>query len=190
MRALLLALVAVFALAGCGGPVAPPLASAQGPDPAPGAVPQNLSYPGIGVDAPLSPTGLTDDGELAVPPLDRPEEIVYANWSPELAETMPTVLASHVNGRNAAGSAIPGGFARLAEATPGDELTVTGVDGTRTRYRISGVDTIDKDEFPTDRVFADGPPGRLVLITCGGDIDHAARSYESNVIVSAEAVPQ
>lgn len=189
MRTLLLAVVAVLGLAGCGGPApAPPLASAQGPDSAPAATPQSLTYPGIGVEAPLSPTGLTDTGELAVPPLDRPQEVVYANWGPELAERMPTVVASHVNGRSADGAAIPGGFARLAEAQPGDELTVTGTDGAQTRYAVKTVDTIDKDEFPTDQVYAEGPPGRLVLVTCGGAIDHAARSYESNVIVSAEAI--
>lgn len=183
-----LAVLAVFALVGCGGPApAPPLVSAEGLDSAP-AAPQSLSYPAIGVEAPLAPTGLTDAGELAVPPLDRPEEVVYANWGPELVDRMPTVAASHVNGRSPEGAAIPGGFARLAEAQPGDEFTITGTDGAETRYVVTTVDTIDKDAFPTEQVYADGPPGRAVLITCGGVIDHAARSYEDNVILSAEAV--
>lgn len=186
MRAVLIAVVAVFALAGCASTqptrTAPELPATSG------VAPQALTYPDIGIDqAPLDPTGLTDSGELAVPPLDRPEEIVYANWANPLANRMPTVLASHVNGRAADGTAIPGGFARLAEAEPGDELTVTHADGTTTTYTVRNVDTVDKDTFPTAQVFSDGPDGRLVLVTCGGEIDHEARSYESNVLVFAEA---
>ena len=189
MRHLLLTLVAALALVGCGAAPAE-----QGPPPATApvatsdAAPASLNYPELGISAPLDPTGLTDSGELAVPPLDRPEQVVYANWAGPLAERMPTVLASHVNGRDATGAAVPGGFADLAQAQVGDELTVTGLDGQAIRYAVTDVETVDKDAFPTEQVFSDGPDGRLVLVTCGGEIDHAARSYESNVLVFAEAV--
>lgn len=194
MRAALLAALAVGLLAGCGtatAPTAPPESTAAAPGVAATvAAPATLTYPAVGVDrAPLGPTGLTDTGELAVPDLSRPEDIVYANWSQRLTGQMPTVLASHVNGRDPAGNAIPGGFARLKQATAGDTLTLARADGTATRYQVQHVDTIDKDTFPTAQVYAPGPPGRLVLITCGGDIDTEARSYESNVIVTAQALP-
>ena len=194
MRAVLLAAAAaVGLLAGCAAPA--PSAPPETPPAAPAvaatvSAPATLTFPAAGLDrAPLAPTGLTDTGELAVPPLDDPTRIVYANWSQRLASQMPTVLASHVNGRSRGGAAIPGGFTRLAATTPGDELTVTRADGTATRYTVTAVDTIDKDQFPTGQVYAPGPPGRLVLITCGGDIDTAARSYESNVIVTTQALP-
>ena len=192
MKVLILLVASIGLLAGCGGPVGEPMASARPAETAgqSTAAPTMLTVPAIGIEAAETiPTGLADTGELEVPPLDRPEEIVYANWSTELARDMPTVLASHVNGRNAAGEAIPGGFARLAEVQQGDELALTRADGTSARYRVESVETIDKDTFPTDQVYAPGPPGRVVLITCGGDIDTAARSYESNVIVSAVAIP-
>jgi hypothetical protein len=39
-----------------------------------------------------------------------------------------------------------------------------------------------------DRIFArDGAP-QLVLITCGGTFDRTIRSYEDNVVVTAEPV--
>lgn len=178
-------------LAGCGSPAEP--VPPERPAETAGqstAAPTMLTLPTIGLEAAETiPTGLEPSGELTVPPLDRPEEIVYANWTPDLAREMPTVLASHVNGRDADGDAIPGGFARLAEVETGDELALTRDDGTSARYRVETVETIDKDTFPTDRVYAPGPPGRVVLVTCGGVIDTEARSYQSNVIVSAVAIP-
>lgn len=189
----LLAAAGAVLLVGC-GTAAAPSAPSERPAAAPAvaatvSAPVTLTFPAIGVDrARLGPTGLAATGELAVPDLTRPRDIVYANWSTRLAARMPTVLASHVNGRDPDGRSIPGGFARLATTVAGDELTVTRADGSATRYVVRSVDTVDKDTFPTDRVYAPGPPGRLVLITCGGDIDTAARSYEDNVIAHAEAV--
>lgn len=188
MRAFLLTVLAVGLLSGCASGPPPQQAPAESVAATP-AAPQALTYPAIGINqVALDPTGLDSDGELAVPPLDQPAKVVFANWGPKLAGEMPTLAASHVNGRAPDGRAVPGGFARLAEAKVGDEITLTRADDTSTRYVVRAVDTVDKDVFPTERVYAPGPPGRLQLVTCGGRIDHAARSYEDNVLVSAEAV--
>ncbi|MDH3705796.1 MAG: hypothetical protein OES57_06985 [Acidimicrobiia bacterium] len=47
---------------------------------------------------------------------------------------------------------------------------------------------VDKDEFPTVEVYGPTEEPTLRLITCGGDFDGSARSYEGNLIVFAEFV--
>ena len=45
--------------------------------------------------------------------------------------------------------------------------------------------TVAKDAFPTQAVYGPTPGPELRLITCGGEFDHSARRYLSNVVVSA-----
>jgi hypothetical protein len=45
-----------------------------------------------------------------------------------------------------------------------------------------------KDEFPTIDVYGNTDDAQLRLITCGGDFDSGARSYEDNVIAFATLV--
>jgi hypothetical protein len=42
-----------------------------------------------------------------------------------------------------------------------------------------------KDDFPTIDVYGNTDDAQLRLITCGGDFDAGARSYEDNVVVFA-----
>lgn len=46
----------------------------------------------------------------------------------------------------------------------------------------------DKAAFPTAEVDGDLDHPGLRLITCGGPFDHAAHSYQDNVIVFADLV--
>jgi hypothetical protein len=45
---------------------------------------------------------------------------------------------------------------------------------------------VEKDEFPTKRVYGPRDEPVLRLITCGGDFDKSERSYLGNLIVYAE----
>lgn len=175
----------ILALAvGC-APVAPTAAAP------PGTIgsPTTLTYEQVGVDTDILPTGLTDSGEFAVPPITDPQSVVWLHWHPGLAEDRPLVVAAHVSGRDHANRPIPGAFARLDEAQVGDEVTVRDAAGTATRYVVREVEAVDKDTFPTERVYGPRPGDWLVLVTCGGVLDETAGSYEDNVLVFAEALP-
>jgi hypothetical protein len=50
------------------------------------------------------------------------------------------------------------------------------------------VKTVPKSDFPTLEVYGNLDHSGLRLITCGGEFDPDARSYESNVIVFASLV--
>ncbi len=139
------------------------------------------------MNADTEPTGLNADGTVAVPPLTQAGKVNYLNWSAALAPRRPTVVVSHVSGRDPSGKAVPGGFAHLADAKPGDEPTVTTTSGRTVTYRVVSVKTVPKATFPTS-IYDPRKVPKLVLITCGGQLDRAARSYRDNVIVEAVQV--
>lgn len=177
----------LLALAGCGTPAG--LAPAAGPltvtvaVPA-AVVPTSLTFPAVGVAAPLVPTGLDKEGAIAVPPLDQAGEVDWLHWSRTLAPGRPLVLASHVNGRRADGSVLPGGFQHLAAAKIGDLATVTYSDGHTATFRVDRVTVVSKVLFDPS-VYDSQPEPTLLAITCGGVLDHADHSYLSNILVHA-----
>ena len=143
--------------------------------------PVRLQVPSLDLDTPLMDLDLDPDGALQVPPGATP-----AGWyvgSPAPGQLGPAVLAGHVDYGGEAGV-----FARLHELRPGSELTVTRTDGREAVFRVSRVDRVDKDVFPTDAVYGDLDHAGLRLITCGGRFSRAARSYDDNVIAYAELV--
>jgi hypothetical protein len=189
LRRFLLLAVALLGLAGCG---TAPAVLAPAPQPVTVATsattsvdnPAHLSFPAVGVDADLTPTGLNPDGTVKVPPLDRAAEVQFLNWAPSIAAGRPIVLLSHVNGRNAAGEVIPGGFGKLASAKPGDKVTVASAAGASAVYAVTSNTAYSKASFPSSVYRVRAQP-TLLLITCGGVIDHTRHSYLSNIVVEA-----
>jgi LPXTG-site transpeptidase (sortase) family protein len=90
------------------------------------------------------------------------------------------VLAAHI-----AYGGVEGVFGRLDQLAPGDEVTLTHVDGGVSRWQVSSVEQFDKDALPVDRVFSTGGDAVLTLITCGGAFNPSLHSYEDNVVVFA-----
>lgn len=143
--------------------------------------PLRLRVPSLQLDTSLVDLDLAADGTLEVPPGATP-----AGWyvgSPSPGQLGPAVLAGHVDYAGQAGV-----FARLHQLGPGAEVTVTRTDGRDAVFRVTRVDRVDKDAFPTDEVYGDLDHAGLRLITCGGRFSRAARSYDDNVIAYAELV--
>ena len=180
----------LLTVAGCGNPVLAPTAA---PTTAPVSVstvvnvePTALSFPAIGVTAPLVATGLDSTGAIAVPPLDEASQVDYLNWAPAIAAGRPTVLVSHVNGRYPNGTVMPGGFIHLGNAKVGETVTVSYSDKRTTTFRVDRVSLVSKSAFPTS-VYDPSPTPSLLLVTCGGALDEAADSYLSNWLIHAVA---
>ena len=72
-------------------------------------------------------------------------------------------------------------FYRLRELRRGDQLTLTGADGSSVRFVVQRTQQYPKDRFPTDDVYYP----TLRLVTCGGEFDPADGHYKSNIIVFA-----
>lgn len=143
--------------------------------------PVRLELPSLGVSSDVMGLGLNADGSLQVPPGAYP-----AGWytgGPTPGALGPAVVAAHVNwaGRD-------GVFARLTELTPGDEVRLTRADGSTVTFAVDRVEQYPKDRFPTEAVYGNIDHAGLRLITCGGELDTAARSYRDNVVAYATLV--
>jgi len=144
--------------------------------------PLALSVPAIGVDSPLVQLGRNADGTVEVPSLDDPD--ARPGWfrdSPTPGALGPAIILGHVDSRRYG----PGVFYRLGDLRPGDGVTVTRADGTVATFTVDAVRQVAKTDFPTLEVYGNLDHAGLRLITCGGEFDPDARSYESNVIVFA-----
>lgn len=139
--------------------------------------PTSLAIEGLGVaDAPVVPVGVKDDGEMEVPGAS---EVGWYRFGSRPGDDGAAVLAAHV-----AYDGVDGVFRHLDDLEEGDALTVSFADGSRRAFTVTAVERYDKSDLPADVWARTGPP-RLVLITCGGDFDTAADSYEDNVVAYA-----
>jgi hypothetical protein len=50
---------------------------------------------------------------------------------------------------------------------------------------VDSVETFDKENFPSRRVYADTAQAQVRLITCAGDYDRTVRDYTDNLVVFA-----
>lgn len=186
------ALVILAALAGCGPATqardAPPTAA-----PAPPAVvqqegapvPAGVVAPAIGLHSTtgdVMPLGVDGDGVVEVPPEEEPERLGWYEPGVTPGEVGPAVLLGHVNGGGRDGV-----FARAHELAPGDRVEVPMTDGSTVAYTVDRVQIVPKVEFPTADVYGDTDGPELRLVTCGGEFDYGAESYEDQVIVYASA---
>lgn len=168
---------------------APPLSTPAPDVPAasvlPASPPVAVSVPAIGINSPLIELGRNPDGTVEVPSLDDPDSKPgwYRN-SPSPGTLGPAIILGHVDSR-AFG---PGVFYSLQNLQPGDTVDVTRADGTVAEFSIDSVRTVQKSDFPTLEVYGNLDHAGLRLITCGGEFDPNARSYESNIIVFASLV--
>jgi LPXTG-site transpeptidase (sortase) family protein len=151
-------------------PATPPIAAA-GPGPA------ALTIGALDVDAaPVRPVGVTESGEMEIPPVD---EVGWYRFGATPGAAGSAVLAAHV-----AYDGVDGVFRHLDDLAAGDEVSVTLDDGSTQRFVVTDVEQVPKTALPTDVWARDGDPA-LVLITCGGEFDTDADSYEDNVVATA-----
>jgi len=145
------------------------------------AAPVSVSVPAIGVTSDLLRLGLNDDGTVEVPPLGPDDQAGWYERGPAPGAVGPAVLLGHVDSAEHG----PGVFFELGALQPGDDVEVARADGTVAVFTVDRVETHPKDDFPTIEAYGNTPDSQLRLITCGGDFDSSARSYEDNVIVFA-----
>ena len=155
-----------------------PAAPAPTPAVATGAEPARVAVPAIELDEPLIGLGIASTGAMEVP-VDA-DEVGWFTGGGRPGGRGPTVVAAHVDSTSG-----PAVFFRLSELVPGDEVTVTTVEGTVVRYVVDEVVDVPKAEFPTARVFGAQPTDQLRLITCGGVFDPGSGHYDQNRVVFA-----
>lgn len=142
------------------------------------SAPTRVAIPRIDAQLSVIPTGVTSDGAMEIP--DDPRIAGWYRFGPgPTTESGATVLSAHIDSRERVGP-----LARLGELSPGDEVFVATGDE-EVRYVIERVDSYPKTVIDLDAVFDRGGSPRLHLVTCGGEWDPSAGSYEDNVIAVA-----
>ncbi len=194
------------------GPARVPDGTPQGPS----AVPATIDIPFSstnhpdGVTMTVMPHGPAANGEVWIP---GPEEGID-NWaravswlnSEGFAAPFSThgavIIAGHINWKGTAGALSD--LSEYGRDDIGKTLTVTMTDGRVRTYRTVESLTIDKAQLAAEsnqgrlhtamfgQIQTYGQPGRpteeLRLISCGGEYDAAAASYNSNVIIFARPI--
>jgi sortase (surface protein transpeptidase) len=143
--------------------------------------PVTLALPTIGIDATVIPVGTDSEGVLEVPP----EPWVVGWWSDGAAPgsgTGTVVLDAHLDSRDYG----TGPFARVTDLAGGDPATIRDNEGRSHRYRVREVMTIERTALPSDDLFRQTGPARVVLVTCGGVYRPEAGGWDSNVVVVLE----
>jgi LPXTG-site transpeptidase (sortase) family protein len=159
-------------------PTAPIVAPPQSADAVAVASPVSLTIPLIGVQTNLIRLGLQASGALQVP-----STTSVAGWytgSPRPGSIGSAIIVGHIDSVKG-----PGVFYRLDELKSGDKVYVRRADGTMVLFKVTGVQTYPKNEFPTQTVYGPTPDAELRLITCGGTFDSTTGHYLSNIVVYA-----
>jgi len=173
MRILAIVLVALF--------LAAPASAAQTTVDAT-QIPVYVSIPALGMQAPVVPLGLEDDGAMAAP--TDPDTVGWYELGPGIGGPGNAILAGHVDWGGSLRV-----FGLLRQLVPGDEVVVSDEAGNWFTYRVSWSRMVDADSAPVDEIFAQGSGEELTLITCGGTFDRAIHQYLSRLIVRAVREP-
>jgi sortase (surface protein transpeptidase) len=186
-RRAIAALAGALLVAGCGSsgtpPAAAPSTSVPITKPYKGIRPTEVRIPKIGAESSLLAVAVTTDGKIAVPSVHTPMQAAWYKLSPVPGDVGPAIVLGHVDGDRK-----PGIFYRLKDLTPGDEVDIDRSDGRKLKFVVDHVTQVPKETFPSDAVYGNSAKPELRLITCGGAFDHAAHSYEDNIIVYADLV--
>ncbi len=159
-----------------------PLYPLPGPPPSAGrtpVVPAQLDLPARSVTATVDAVGTDPSGGMVVPEQVR----TVGWWAPGVLPGGPAgsaVIAGHVDSRTQG----IGVLSVLPQLTEGEPVLVRDATGRTATFRVAARREYGKYDLPRDVFRRDGSP-QLVLITCGGRFDPAARSYESNIVVFA-----
>ncbi|MBU6532071.1 class F sortase [Streptomyces sp. NPDC057245] len=156
--------------------------SATGPaGPAlPRSKPVRLLIPEISVDAPFTDLAIGKNGQLEPPPAADTNLVGWYAGGVSPGEKGTSVIAGHVDTKTSAAV-----FARLDQLDEGDVFRVERADGRKASFVVDSLETFEKDDFPSERVYGDADRPEVRLITCAGDYDHKAKDYTDNLVVFA-----
>ncbi|WP_328748927.1 class F sortase [Streptomyces sp. NBC_00285] len=148
--------------------------------PLPRSRPVRLLIPKISVDAPFTDLRIGPTGQLEPPPAADTNLVGWHINGASPGEAGTSVIAGHVDTKTSAAV-----FADLGELQQGDVFYVDREDGRRASFVVDSAETFAKDDFPSDRVYADTAQSQVRLITCAGDYDRTVRDYTDNLVVFA-----
>lgn len=148
------------------------------------SVPVRIEIPTIDVDTKIMQLGVDDDNQVEVPPLDKAQQAGWYKYGATPGEIGPAVIIGHVDSYKIG----PAVFFYLGELEPGDRIEVDREDGSTATFRVDGVKSFPKDDFPHGLVYGPTTTAQLRVVTCGGRFDKKQRDYPDNIVVFASLV--
>jgi hypothetical protein len=148
------------------------------------SVPVSVEIPAIGVKSTVLHLGVNADGSIQVPSLDtQASDAAWYKYSATPGQIGASVIEGHVDSYTG-----PAVFFRLGALRPGDRIDVTLADGITAVFRVIGVRSYLKSNFPAAVIYHPPDYAALRLITCGGAFDFATGHYLSSTVVFASLV--
>jgi LPXTG-site transpeptidase (sortase) family protein len=142
--------------------------------------PVRLLIPEISVDAPFTDLAIGANRQLQPPPPDDTNLVGWYAKGASPGETGTSIIAGHVDTSTSAAV-----FARLDQLEAGDVFHVERADGRTASFVVDSLETFDKDNFPSSRVYGDADRPEVRLITCAGEYDRKIKDYTDNLVVFA-----
>ncbi|MFG2502321.1 class F sortase [Streptomyces sp. NPDC048441] len=145
--------------------------------------PTGLRIPAAGVDA-TSMLGLDlgPDDALDVPPVDKADEPGWWTGGVTPGEKGAAVLVAHYD--TAKGPAL---MKDVGKVRMGDKIEVPRADGSTATFKVRAIEQVDKQNFPTHKVYGATDRPELRLLTCGGPVKDGHRT--DNIILYADLTP-
>lgn len=140
------------------------------------STPVSFKISSLNASGSLISVGLNADGSVQVP-----ANYLQAGWyqkGPAPGEQGSAVILGHVDSYKGTGV-----FFTLKNTKRGDMIDVTRADGKTAHFKVTDVRMYLKSQFPDQLVFGPRGGATLQVVTCGGQFDKVAKSYESNVVV-------
>ncbi len=153
---------------------------AAAPLPQPG-IPTELVVPGLQIDAPIMPAGLTASGEMQAPATA--SGLTWYEGGPRPGLSGNAVLAGHLE----LGGAI-GVFWRLHELKVGDEVQVVDNQRIRRYFMVRSLEDFAPDHAPLGRIFGAASTSHLNLVTCDGVWQPSQNQFSQWLVVFTDLV--
>lgn len=142
-------------------------------------IPVRLKIATIDVDAPIVPVGVDTDGNMAAP--QTTTDVGWYDKSAKLGNTRRAMLLDGHYGLN-----VPEVFRRLNELKTGDRIVAEGEAGGRATYRVVETERKHRNDVDMEKAFNYGENQEsMSIITCIGNYDYAAQTYDDRYIVYA-----
>lgn len=157
-----------------------PLPTAANP-----SAPANIVVDAAGINADIETLDIVN-GVMENP--TGPWTVAWYRQTATLGEPGNIVLAGHVDFWNVG----PSVFFNLRNLVEGDEIVLTGENGSTATYAVDWVDTFDLEALTSGKlqeVAGHTDTQVLTLITCGGEFDYVNGEYLSRMVVRASFVP-
>jgi LPXTG-site transpeptidase (sortase) family protein len=144
--------------------------------------PRTLSIPSVGINARVTPVGLTKEGNMGVPASF--DDVGWFKYGPLPGQSGNAVMDGHLDN----GKGKPGVFYNLDKVRMGDFVYVDNDNGETVQFRVTRVQLIDYNTTITSEIFGETDGQHLNLITCDGMWIPEQKTYSERLVVFTERV--